>query len=208
MRADLLTLMPWAGSKVCIIHNFIEDELWGYSPYPTPPIAEPYIFIAAGFRPEKAFDILLPALKRVNCRRKLVIAGIGPDDAAFQNLRNSAGLSAEDVRCLGFVASPYHWIAHADLCVLPSRYEGFSNFLLEAGALGKRVVATSCPGGNAEFFEAYKNVIPVPVDDIAALATALEAPRADMDRLEARRRLVTFERETVLAEYMRALFHS
>ena len=42
--------------------------------------------------------------------------------------------------CLGFRKDTYDLIQHADLCVLTSKYEGFSNYLLEAAALGKRVV--------------------------------------------------------------------
>lgn len=208
MRDDLLGLMPWAAPKIRVIYNFIEDELWNYAPQAQPPIDRPYIFIAAGFRPVKAFDILIPAFAASPARasRKLVIAGVEPHNDALRALLRESVLGPDEVVCLGYKPHPYEWIAHADVCVLSSRYEGFSNFLLEAAALGKRIVATDCPGGNAEFAAFYGNVEQVPVDNVPALAQALATPRLDIDRNEARRRLVRFERNSVHAEYRSALF--
>lgn len=207
MRDDLLEHIPSAKPKVQIIYNPIENELWEHSPSAAAPIACPYIFCAATFKPEKAFDVLLPAYASSSARhvRKLVIAGVAADDKEFTALMEVNGLSEYEVVRLGFIASPYDWIAHADLCVLTSRYEGFSNFLLEAGSLGKLIVATLCPGGNAELFNMYRNVISVPVDDRRALSNSLAAPRNDIPRSDARKRLHVFEPATVHDKYLRAL---
>jgi glycosyltransferase involved in cell wall biosynthesis len=136
----------------------------------------------------------------------LVIAGIDPADRGFCRLMDHFGLSDDEVIRLGFVEPPYDWIAGAELCVLTSRYEGFSNFLLEAAALGKRIVSTDCPGGNRELLAVYGNNVTVAVDDVDALAKALASERCDIPREGARAMLAPFEWETVAAKYLEELF--
>ena len=208
MRDDLLQLMPACAGKVRIIYNFVEQELWTHSSCSVP-LQSPYIFIAAGYKPEKGFDILIPAYARSAARgkRKLVVAGVMPDDAAFSALLRSWHIGPEEVIRLGYVPRPYDWIYNADLCVLPSKYEGFSNFLLECGALGKKIVATTCFGGNEEFFRLYRHVTPVGVSDVEGLAAALAEPRIDLERTAARKRLFQFARSAVQAAYVQALFN-
>jgi len=206
MRRDLIGAFPFAERKIVVIRNFIEEAVWNHRP--TPVADYPYIFCAATFRPVKAFDTMLAAFSKSSARkeRKLVIGGIDPDDRDFSALMERFGLSQNEVIRLGFVEPPYDWIAGADLCVLTSRYEGFSNFLLEAAAFGKRIVSTDCPGGNRELLALYTNATTVPVDDVDALASALAEPRQDMPRAEARRFLAPFEWDRISADYLRTLF--
>jgi glycosyltransferase involved in cell wall biosynthesis len=53
---------------------------------------------------------------------------------------------AVDVELSGHVANPLPFLRRAALFVLPSRWEGLSNALLEAMASGAPVVATRCTG--------------------------------------------------------------
>ena len=206
MRNDLIKAYPLARKKTVVIRNFIEAEIWNHKP--SKPVSYRYIFCAAAFRPVKAFDTLLAAFSVSPSRqnRKLVIAGVNSDDVEFSKLMHTNGLSDNEVVRLGFIAKPYDWIANADLCVLASRYEGFSNFLLEAAAFGKRIVATRCPGGNKEILALYGNSIAVGVDDIAALADAVAAERHDISREKARSLLSEFEWKTIAKSYIEALF--
>jgi len=207
MKADLISTFPWVSPKVSLIHNFIEDEIWNHKTA-KPPFEDPYIFCAATFRPVKAFDTLLAAYAHSAARewRKLVIAGVDPDDPGLLDLLKINDLTSSEVIALGFVEKPYDLIANADLCTLVSRYEGFSNFLLEAAAFGKRIVATACPGGNRELLGFYENSLLVRVDDVEALASALAVERRDLSRQEARSALALFDATTVLGEYLRVLF--
>jgi len=77
------------------------------------------------------------------------------------------------VRFIGRVADLDGWMAAAFAFVLPSRYEGFPNVLLEALACGTATIATDCPSGPREILENGKYGMLVPCEDPAAIATAV-----------------------------------
>ena len=64
------------------------------------------------------------------------------------------------------------YLSAADIFVLPSRSEGFSNAIIEAMAASLPVVATNV-GGNAEAVEDGVSGFIVPPEDIAALSDAI-----------------------------------
>ena len=53
--------------------------------------------------------------------------------------------------------NPYQFLKYADLFILSSRYEGFPNVLLEAGACGTYSLANNCPGGITEIIQDNTN---------------------------------------------------
>jgi hypothetical protein len=69
-----------------------------------------------------------------------VIVGEGPERGALEAIARDLGLAGR-VRMPGFIADPAAWYAHGDLFVLPSRWEGFGNVIVEAMACGLPVVA-------------------------------------------------------------------
>jgi glycosyltransferase involved in cell wall biosynthesis len=97
------------------------------------------------------------------------------------------------------VSNLREYLAAADIFVLPSRSEGFSNAIIEAMAASLPVVATDV-GGNAEAVKDGVSGFIVPAEDVAALSSAmirlLSDPSKAKEMGEAGRELVK-ERFTI-----------
>jgi glycosyltransferase involved in cell wall biosynthesis len=121
---------------------------------------------------DKAFDTMIRALPAVLTAAdvELVIAGEGPERARLEEA--AVGLP---VRFQGFLPTPRavaSFLRGLDLFVLPSRYEGLPNAVLEALACGVPVVATDVPGMR-EAVRDHGTL--VPPDDPQRLAEAVVA---------------------------------
>lgn len=104
----------------------------------------------------KGFDLLLKVFSYLKDHKvKLHIIGDGADNEMLMKQRESLGL--QNVEFLGSKANPFPYLEQADLFVLSSRYEGFPNVLLEAGACGTYALANDCPGGIREIIESDIN---------------------------------------------------
>src|SRR4029078_7047098 len=75
----------------------------------------------------------------------LVLVGSGPQKESLFRLATRLRI-ADRVRLLGWESDATPLIAPADMLVLPSRWEGMPNVVLEAMAAGKPVVATQAEG--------------------------------------------------------------
>ena len=127
--------------------------------------------------PQKGFDVLVKSFagvagKHPDCR--LVIYGEGPDRPLLEGLRSESGLGGR-VSLPGLTKDSARALRQADLFVLPSRFEGYPNALLEALASERPVVATACPGATAEILANGVYGMLVPPDDVAALTNALDS---------------------------------
>jgi glycosyltransferase involved in cell wall biosynthesis len=97
-------------------------------------------------------------------------------------------------------------MARATVFVLSSLFEGLPTVLIEALAVGTRVVSTNCESGPAEILAngQYGNL--VPVGDVKGIAEAmintLESP-CDSEAL--RRRAAEFSLEKALTQYRQVL---
>jgi glycosyltransferase involved in cell wall biosynthesis len=131
--------------------------------------------------PQKGFDVLLPAFAALPDRSwRLSILGDGPLRAALQAQRDALGLG-DRVTFTGVVDDVARRLARAGLFVLPSRFEGFPNALVEAMSHGVPVVASDCPSGPAEILAGVDAPL-CPVGDVAALRDAMAAMIADAPR--------------------------
>lgn len=101
---------------------------------------------------EKAYDILLEAfavVRETNPAATLTFLGEGDDRKSLENLARDLQLNGA-VHFPGFRQNPYSYMKRADIFVLSSRYEGFSNVMVESLACGTPIVATDCPSANRE----------------------------------------------------------
>lgn len=160
---------------------------------------------------QKGFDLLiaaLPGILAVHPGAVLTIVGSGEEHDRLRDQAQGLGV-AEQVRLVGQSSSALAAIAAADLFVSSSRYEGFSNAMLEAMALGTPVVATPCPGATREMIVDGKSGMLATAMTAAALATAvLRALHAERPALAAAARQhvrLQYSPEVVVGAYA-ALF--
>jgi glycosyltransferase involved in cell wall biosynthesis len=100
----------------------------------------------------KGFDNLLKVFSRLKNENILLhILGDGKDKDILHQMKDFLGL--KHVFFHGRQDNPYQFLKYADLFILSSRYEGFPNVLLEAGACGTYSLANNCPGGINEIIQ-------------------------------------------------------
>jgi glycosyltransferase involved in cell wall biosynthesis len=178
MVNDMVEHLKLPREKLVCIYNPLDVEgvrecaAIGGNPYGGP---GPHLIAAGRLSREKGLDVLLDAMPFIlehfpNAR--LAILGEGPLRAQLTERTQKLGL-AESVSFMGFQQNPWPYLKHADLFVLPSRYEGLPNILLEAIALGTPVVASDCPGAIREIQAMGAEMILVPRENPVALAEAI-----------------------------------
>jgi glycosyltransferase involved in cell wall biosynthesis len=122
----------------------------------------------------KGHGVVIEALSLLP-QYELVIAGGGPDRAAFEALARQCGVSGR-VRFVGSLSQQdlRRYYCAADALVLASSREGWPNVLLEAMACGTPVIATDV-GGVPEIVTSMDSGIVVKERSAPALAGAVRA---------------------------------
>ena len=107
--------------------------------------------------PQKNLECLVAALAMIDPEQRpwIALAGEGPLRERIGQLALEAGVMA-DMHFLGVRSDTARLMQAADFLVLPSRFEGLSNALLEAMAAGCPVIA-SAVGGTPELIEDGRN---------------------------------------------------
>ena len=148
-------------------------------------------FVAVGrLAHQKGFDRLIEAFAQAaeHCSAwNLLIVGDGPEKSRLQKTTQDLGLK-DRVLFPGWIESPWPAIPKSSIAVLPSRYEGFPNALLEAMSYGLAPIAFDCESGPSEIITHNKNGLLIPQDDVVALSAAMQSLANDET---ARTRLAT-----------------
>ncbi len=177
--------------RIVTIHNGLDLEsldlegldpegldLEGPEQTPADTPAKPLVVLTIGnIRRVKGHDVFVRAAALVHAKLpdvRFYVAGDVLEPPFFEELQSlviSLGLQ-DTFHFLGGVSNLPLQLNAADVFVLPSRSEGFSNSLIEAMACGLPVIATQV-GGNAEAVEQDKTGIIVASEDYVALAAAM-----------------------------------
>lgn len=141
-------------------------------------------FSAVGrMQPQKNYPMLLKAFSNVHKKHgdwKLVIYGSGPEEAELKALCDKLGIR-DAVEFAGFVSNVPDRIRETGAFVMSSDFEGISNAMLEALAMGIPSICTDCPVGGARMYiRDGENGFLVPVKDADQMAekmlTLIEEP--------------------------------
>ncbi len=124
---------------------------------------------------QKAYDTLLRAfavVRETNPAATLTFMGEGEDRESLERLAQELRIN-QYVNFPGFHKNPYSYMKKADIFVLSSRYEGFSNVMVESLACGTPVVATDCPSANREVITEGVNGWFAENENVASLADTI-----------------------------------
>jgi sugar transferase (PEP-CTERM/EpsH1 system associated) len=139
------------------------------------PVEAPLLGSVGRLHPQKGFTDLLTAFAQIRERIpsvRLFLAGGGKSRADLEAQARSLGLS-EAVTIAGVRADVPEVLAALDVFVLPSRWEGMPNAVLEAMAAGLPVVATAVGGTPEAVVDGVTGLL-VPPRDPGALVQAIE----------------------------------
>lgn len=209
LRTDLVNDLGIEPEKIDVIANGVDlDEVERKA---GEPIDHPWF--SAGGPPvvvgvgrlvaQKDFATLIRAFAnaRKSMPMRLMILGSGPQQSMLAALAVRLGISG-DVDLPGHIANPFPYLKRASLFVLPSRWEGMSNALLEALASGCPAVATRCSGSVEILQEGeWGTLVPVARED--ALASAIvETLRKPPARESQLRRAADYSLAVTMSRYV------
>lgn len=179
MYVDLVDNFSISKEKLIIINNPIDvnkTELKVDNPIKFDPNYK-HIVCVGHLSYQKGHDFLVESLAKIklenwNCHF------IGRDSGMKEKIDlfiEKNPKIADKIFIHGFQSNPFNYLANADVFVLSSRFEGFPNVLLEAGALGIPLVAFDNPGGMAEIINDEKIGLLAKSNDSDDLAKKIES---------------------------------
>lgn len=158
--------------KSVVIPNPVDVE--GLRPYEG--VREKKIVAVGRLEPQKNHKLLLRAFAqffKTHPEYTVELYGKGELEIELKSLAQTLGIE-KNVRFHGFSGEVKKEINNAAMYVLSSDYEGISNSMLEALALGIPVISTDCPiGGSGMHIENGINGLLVPVGEIQPMADAM-----------------------------------
>jgi len=170
-------------ARVLTIHNGLDLSGWDTASGSSKNSGRVVVATVGNIRSVKGHDVLIRAAALTARSFPSVQFSVAGDVlearyfAELQSLIEQLNLSDRFVFA-GGVRDLRQYLAQADIFVLPSRSEGFSNAIVEAMAASLPVVATDV-GGNREAVRDGFSGLLVPSDDPAALASAIHQLLAD-----------------------------
>jgi len=185
-RADVLARRLVPADRVVVIPNGVV--------LPGPPAADlraqagipataPILGFVGRLAWQKAPEVFLDLAERTGALHPelhVVVIGDGPDRSSLE-ARLVRGPLGDRLHWLPYLADASRYLADLDVLALPSRFEGAPYVPLEAMRAGVAVVLTDCTGSR-DLIDDGRNGRLVPVDDVDALTSAVDALLVDAGR--------------------------
>jgi L-malate glycosyltransferase len=183
--ADHLTSLGVPRNNVSVIYNGIDVDK--FTPAAGASNGRPVVTMVANLRHDvKNIPMLLRLARRAKDSGRNIkfrIAGEGPLEDDLKAMAAELGVNSA-IEFVGRCSDVPGLLRQADLCVLTSSAEGFSNALLEYMAAGKPIVTTDV-GAAREVIRDGRNGFIVAPDDDAAMFERLAQLVDDADRRQA-----------------------
>ncbi|MDQ4027891.1 MAG: glycosyltransferase family 4 protein [Actinomycetota bacterium] len=181
-------MLEWSieEERVHVIPPGVVPELFkGPFADPLPSVGRPRIIYVGRIAQQKDVQTLVRAVAFLRSNAHLVIVGDGPDRRRMERLAESLGIR-ERLTITGFVRHEKvpAFLHHADVLVLPSRFEELGSVLLEGMCIGMPIVASRVRGITS-VIDHESNGLLVSPGDSQGFAAAID--RVLANRLLARR---------------------
>jgi glycosyltransferase involved in cell wall biosynthesis len=132
---------------------------------------------------QKGYDLLLRAFAQIATAApewQLDIVGDGPLRAELEAHAEALGID-DQVHFHGHQADPFPFLYAASIFVLPSRFEGMPNAMLEAMGCGLAICVSDASPGPLELIRDHETGLVFRSEDVNGLAAALGELIADVD---------------------------
>jgi glycosyltransferase involved in cell wall biosynthesis len=179
MERELIRDLALDPARVRTIHNAVDlREVTAKAAEPVPAelaLSAPYLLAVGRLERQKGLDVLLHAFAGSDQRHacKILLVGRGSCERALRDLAAELGI-ADRVIFAGWRDNPWALMSRARAFVLPSRWEGFGNVVVEAMASGVPVIVSDCSYGPNEIVRDGVDGLVAPVDDVEATRRAIE----------------------------------
>ncbi|MBR6142467.1 MAG: glycosyltransferase [Bacteroidaceae bacterium] len=185
MHNEIISYTGLPAEKVITLHNpidvdYIQECLKETDPFPQEAQNQYKYIWTARFAHQKGQDIIVQAFEQLHRdmpKAHLYLLGKYDKDSTFYKSIISyieRYELQEYIHLVGFDSNPYRWVNHADCFVMPSRFEGLPNSLIEAMYIGKPVVATRCIPVIDRIVKDGYNGITVESNNVEALAQGMK----------------------------------
>lgn len=106
-----------------------------------------FLFVGRLVRDKGVFDLIQAFRQVANAAPSIELWIVGPDEEGLlQALQETAVGCGAPIRWLGATPTPEHFMAAADVLLLPSYREGFGSVIIEGAACGKPAIAYRIDG--------------------------------------------------------------
>lgn len=190
VKQEILETYTTPAEKIHVVHNGVEwaEKETAFQETFSKPRTGPFhfLFVGSGFK-RKGLPFLLKGLDGLKSPFRLTVVGKDKNLPYYQKLAQRL-----PVRFVGEQRDVTSFYQEADVLVIPSVYDPFSNVTLEALAMGLFVVSSKYNGGYEVLTEETGTVIQDLFDPKEALKRALDFPK-------------TLERATLIRQSIKGL---